>query len=55
MASNPLAVLDIARREPDGQEFALVVDHSVQLEAVEPPGGGFAALGNALENFVALG
>lgn len=50
-----LAVIDIARRDPDGQEFALVVDHRVQLEAVEPPGGGFAALGNALENLVALG
>ena len=49
-----LAVINIAGRDLDGQEFAVMVDDGMELEAVEPAGGGFSALGNVLEDLVAL-
>lgn len=53
-ATQSLAIINIADRDPDGQQFALMVDHGMQLEAIKPAGGRFAALGDALETPVAL-
>ena len=33
---NRTAVIDVAGRQREGQEFTTVVDHQMQLEAVEP-------------------
>ena len=38
-----LAVINIAGRDLDDQEFALMVDDGMELEAAEPAGGGFTA------------
>ena len=48
------AVVDVARRDAEGQEFAPVIDDQVQLEAVEPAHGGFAPAGHLLEHLVAV-
>ena len=32
------AVIDIARREAEAQDFALIIDHQVQFEAIKPAG-----------------
>src|SRR5579859_5028 len=37
------AVVHIARREAEGEQFAAVVDHQMQLEAIEPADRGLAA------------
>ena len=42
-AGNGAAVVDVARREAEGEQLAAVVDHQVQLEAVEPADRGLAA------------
>ena len=48
------AIVDVARGDLEGQEFALVVDHQMELEAVEPAHGGFAAPGDLLEDVVTV-
>jgi hypothetical protein len=45
-----LAVVDIARRQSKSQQFALIVDHKVQFEAIEPSHGGLASPGKALKD-----
>ena len=47
-----LAVVDMARRQSKGQQFALVVDNKVQWEAIEPSHGGLAAPGKARQDFM---
>jgi len=47
-------VADVAGREADAEKFAPVADDQVQLEAVEPPGGGLAASGQAGHDLVAV-
>ena len=33
---NGVPIIDIARRQAKGQQFALIIDDQVQFEAVEP-------------------
>lgn len=47
---NGLAVIDIAGRQFGLEQFAAMVDHQVQFEAVEPAGRTFAAHGIAFED-----
>src|SRR5918911_147921 len=47
-----LAVVDIARRQSKGQQFALIVDNKVQFETIEPTHGGLAPPGKALKDFM---
>ena len=49
-----LAVIDIAQREHEVQEIALLVADEVQLEAVEPSHRALAPLGKSLEHLVDL-
>jgi hypothetical protein len=41
----PRRCRDVAAGEAEGEQFAAVVDHRVQLEAVEPAHRGLAARG----------
>jgi len=45
-----LAVIDIARSDAKGEQFALVIDHEMELEPVEPAHGGFAPAGDFFED-----
>ena len=38
-----MPIIDVARGETKGQQFALIIDDQVQLEAVEPADRGFAS------------
>jgi hypothetical protein len=51
-ARHRAAIIDIARREAKGQEFAAIIDEQMQLEAVEPADRGFAAAGVDGEDLV---
>ena len=44
-AGNWLAVVDVARRQTEGEQFAPVVDHQMEFEAIEPAHRGLAAPG----------
>ena len=48
------AIIRVAGGDPEGEQFALVVDDQVELETVEPAHRGFAAPGDVLEDFVAV-
>ena len=48
-----LAVIDIAGRQFDGEQFADMVDHHMQLEAEKPAGRGFATRRASLKNAMA--
>ena len=45
-----LAVIDVARSEPDGQEIPTVVNDQMDFEAIDPARAGDPALGYVLEN-----
>ena len=47
-----LAVVNMAGRQPKGQQFALVVDDKMSCEAEEPPHGRLAPHGKACEDFM---
>ena len=47
-----LSVVYIARRQMKSQEFPLIIDDQVQLEAVEPIDRRLAALGEVSKNLV---
>ena len=51
-ASNGSAIIDVARSETKGQEFALIIDDQVQLEAEEPADRGLPPLGQPGEHAV---
>lgn len=47
-------VVDIAGGDAEGQQFAPVIHHEMELEAIEPAHGGFAAAGDFLEHLVTV-
>jgi len=49
-----LAVIDVTGGEAEGQQLAPIIDHEMELEAVEPTHGGFAPAGHLLENLVVV-
>lgn len=51
---NWLAIIDIARGQTDGQEFAPIIDDQVQFEAVEPADRGLATPRIDLEDPVGM-
>ena len=44
---NGMPIIDVAWRQAKGQQLTLIIDHQVQLEAVEPADGGLATCGAA--------
>jgi hypothetical protein len=46
------AIVDMAWRHPQGQQFTLVIDDERQFEAVEPPPRGLPSRGYALKDCV---
>ncbi len=42
---NGVPIFNIARCEAEGQELTLIIDHQVQLEAIEPADRGLATCG----------
>ena len=47
-------VIDVAGGDAKGQEFAAIVHYQMELEAIEPTHGGFAAAGDLLEDLVTM-
>ncbi len=45
-------VVCIARREPDGEQFATVIRDQMQFEAKEPIDAGFTSAGASLKDLV---
>ena len=48
------AIIDVAGGDLERQEFAPVVDHEMEFEAIKPAHGGFATPGDVLEDWVAM-
>ena len=48
------AVIDIAWREREVEQFAALIENQMQFEAKEPADRGFAACGQSCKNFVLL-
>src|SRR3954454_675846 len=48
------AIGGVAAGDLQRHDLALVVDHEVQLEPIEPPHAGFAACGQAVEHAMAV-
>jgi len=47
-----LAVVSIAWRQSQGQSCALIMNHEVQFEPIEPPHGGLPTCGQAFKDFM---
>ena len=45
-------VIDLSRGKREAEYFALVIDHQVQFEAIEPAPAAFPALGESGKDFV---
>ena len=48
------AIIHVTGGNAEGQQFAPVIDDEMELEAVKPAHGGFAATGHLLEDLVAM-
>src|SRR4051812_40518172 len=49
-----LAVIDIASRQAKGEQFATIIDHQMQFEAIKPAQRGLATLRDAFKHTVAV-
>ena len=51
-ARDGFAIIDVAGRERQIQQFAAVIEQQMQFEAKEPAGGTLAAVGHAVKHLV---